>query len=558
MAAAQATPQASGDGLIVDSAETSSTIVSGIAAPPADSTTDVVPHTGQFNNYDPILNEQFIATANITWSTSQLPGTLLWSTRIHPDNCNQFIKHISQMYNAWAGSLDFRLKIAGTGFHAGALMVVRLPPNIDPTTLSTLSDVTAFEYALIDPKQLSVVDRSIMDQRNILYHYRNNLDPDDPNSFGGYFAVYVAMQLNTSSTGLNQINVQLWTRAGPDLIFSQLRPISVNPSAVGIDLFKLFFGDQATCALTGTRCLMKVQPSTQITTTIDQSAYRFKMDGLEASGLDPNRFKIFSKFRWNVSIDAPLKTFVIKTLPELYDDNSAYPAWPYVATLGNSANFVTATIFGPVGGQEITGFKNNSGTVPTQYLSFSNPYNGGVNNWTGDVGSYNYATFLGSLPLDFFTQEVQPMGEQYYPYTVSKFAPPISESIVLFASEFSYMNSVKRQQTLEMIAAARKGTFKGILNPDQAVLFEMKDRLTDLPVAYVKLYNDGSLTMKASSTEILYSYENYYFVPVFITQATQPIPMSVEHARNYYLATKGNGDRRLNRTSRQAAVAAAA
>lgn len=560
MAAAQATPQAAGDGLVVDSAETSVNIVSSIAAPPADSSTDMVPHTGQFNNYDPILGEQFIATANITWSTSQLPGTLLWSTRIHPDNCNQFIKHISQMYNAWAGSLDFRLKIAGTGFHAGALMVVRLPPNINPTDLTSLSDVTAFEYALVDPKQLSVVDRTIMDQRNILYHYRNNLDPNDPNSFGGYFAVYVAMQLNTSSSGLNQINVQLWTRAGPDLVFSQLRPINKDPSSVGIDLFKLYFGETGTCAFTGEPVVMSVQPSTQLVTTFAQSVYRIALSGVEASGLPIRAFQNYAKLKYNITyyFSAEPKIFRMEGNPLNYEDSNDAPLWPYEHYWHGSiqGNPNTTAVYNPQGYFELfyLGLGTSTNTT-TQAVTRYYQSDIGTAIVDGGVLATNYPdsdatvqTSISTIRGNVTFRDAVPAN---YPYAVTEFSPPINESLVFFGPRTGYFNGkILRPQTIEIASAAMRGLFKNIINDDQVVFFEMKDRATNLPILYLKLYTTGVLTTKATSTITLYNYENYEFVPLFIAPAISPFPTSAEHAKNRYIAMKENGDRRRNKVPR--------
>ena len=75
------------------------------------------------------------------------------------------------MYNAFAGGFQFSLTIAGTGFHAGKLMVVRLPPNIHPTSLRRIQDVGAFPYYIIDPKTLETIVKSAMDQRDVMYHY---------------------------------------------------------------------------------------------------------------------------------------------------------------------------------------------------------------------------------------------------------------------------------------------------------------------------------------------------------------------------------------------------
>jgi hypothetical protein len=76
---------------------------------------------------------------------------------ITPLRANNIISYLAGIFNAWNGGLEYQAKVAGTGFHAGALGIARIPPNIDPTTLKTVSQFTAFEYSVIDPKTLEAI-----------------------------------------------------------------------------------------------------------------------------------------------------------------------------------------------------------------------------------------------------------------------------------------------------------------------------------------------------------------------------------------------------------------
>ncbi|AVK59475.1 putative 67.3 kDa coat protein [Nephila clavipes virus 2] len=181
-------------------------------------------HSGEMNGVDPFFYTQWMALVSFVWDTSMSPGQLLWFIPIHPTFVHQWMGHVSKMYNAFAGGFDFAISIAGTGFHAGKLMIVRLPPNIHPETLKTVADVTAFPYFVIDPKTLQVVTKSAMDQRNVMYHYLP-YNKDNIQSFGGYIAVYVMLPLNTSSTGATQISLQVLTKPAQDFMFTQLIPI---------------------------------------------------------------------------------------------------------------------------------------------------------------------------------------------------------------------------------------------------------------------------------------------------------------------------------------------
>lgn len=197
---------------------------------PGPQTTEGPIHAGMVNAVDPFFQKQYVALQQFTWTTSQDPATLLFTVPIHPKHSHQWMRYLSEMYNTYAGGFDFAFKVAGTGFHAGAIIIVRLPPNIEPNTIRTLADLTAFEYFVIDPKTLEVEIKSVMDQRNIMYHWLGNFDIKDPNTFGGHICAYVMMPLNTSSTGATSIQVQVWTKPSPDFMFAQIKPLSLNPT----------------------------------------------------------------------------------------------------------------------------------------------------------------------------------------------------------------------------------------------------------------------------------------------------------------------------------------
>lgn len=186
-------------------------------------------HSGMVNGIDPFFFKQYVALEQFTWTTSQDPATLLFSRPVHPRRSHQWMTHLSQMYNTFAGGFDFAFKIAGTGFHAGAIYIVRLPPNIPPESLKTNADITAFEYFVIDPKTLEVEVKSVMDQRNVMFHWMDEFDVSKPQTFGGFIAAYVLMPLNTSSTGATSIQVQVWTKPSQNFMFSQIKPLASGP-----------------------------------------------------------------------------------------------------------------------------------------------------------------------------------------------------------------------------------------------------------------------------------------------------------------------------------------
>ncbi|APG78409.1 hypothetical protein 2 [Hubei picorna-like virus 77] len=221
-----AAPAVSGDPAISASTDAAQLPLSTISTAPAPAA-EAIPHTGSLNALDPYVKEQFISQGSFEWTTADLVGKLIFSCPIHPVNANPILAYLSKIYNTWAGGLDFKAKIAGTGFHAGALALVRLPPNVDPATVSDVNKFTCFEYEIIDPKLLECVSRSVMDQRNTMYHY-NPYDATNYNSFGGNFCIFVLQALNTSSSGSTSISVQIFSKASEDFEMLQIIPPNIT------------------------------------------------------------------------------------------------------------------------------------------------------------------------------------------------------------------------------------------------------------------------------------------------------------------------------------------
>jgi 2-phosphoglycerate kinase len=225
---APAVPSSSVDGTIVPCDGVQSTIPEATTAVAPMGTADVVaPAAAAANIIDPWFYEHFVHLTRFTWSTTQPPGTLLWSSPITPDFAHPNLAYVSRLYNVWAGGLDYNIKVAGTGFHAGALAIVRLPPNIPPSSIQSASEFTYFDYAMIDPKHLDVVSKSVCDQRRFLYHYRDGDSVNNKDSIGGYIAIYVLLQLNTSSSGTNQIDIEVLNKAAADFFPAQMRPVDL-------------------------------------------------------------------------------------------------------------------------------------------------------------------------------------------------------------------------------------------------------------------------------------------------------------------------------------------
>jgi hypothetical protein len=207
-------------------------------------------HAGVSGSLDFYMKNQFLGLSTFTWSVNDLPGAVKFAAPIAPKNANYIISYLSGMFNCWAGGLDYEMKVAGTALHAGALGITRIPPNIDYRKLKTVNNFTAFEYSVIDPKTLEAVNRHVTDQRPIMYHYMN-ADTQDPNSIGGTIVVFVMLQLNTASSGTNQIDVQIFNKASHDFEMFQIIPPTVSDVIDDEGKWRLLFPQVSTDPLSG-------------------------------------------------------------------------------------------------------------------------------------------------------------------------------------------------------------------------------------------------------------------------------------------------------------------
>lgn len=508
---APATPQSngssSGNGTIEDSTVGSPEPISALQAPAAPTDSEVVPHAGQANILDPYVYMQFLQVATLVWSTSMLPGTLLYSVPIHPDRGNSIIAYLTRIYNAWAGSMEFKLKIAGTGFHAGALAIVRLPPNIPPSSITTVEQFTAFEWELFDPKQLELCTRTLMDQRNIMYHYKP-LDLTDRQSFGGYFCIYVMMPLNTSSTGLNQINVNIWNRLGQDFIVSQVIPPSIDISqSKDLDILNVLLETTFAPRMAWNSMLVDTirQVNSAIVVFLAEVAGQTMANG---EPYDPRYPLIRSAWTGLRCTDGAAMT----------DNQGTILHLPYKSSAADS---------------NITGADAIRSVYTKEALAYPipNPMVSGIPTAAADIqfagvpGSIAIGSYLGSPLAD----DMRAIGGLTNP----SIPIPKNESGVVFGCTYYVPQTGKLTSAqhhwstqTEAIALGLKSKCINVIPPGMAAMFIMSQKETGLPVNYVKLYYSGLLTMPASG-ETLYGYLSYNFQQIGLVSETSQFPRAL-------------------------------
>nr|QJI53541.1 MAG: hypothetical protein 3 [Picornavirales sp.] len=478
---------------------------------------EVSSHSGQKNSFDFSIHRQFIPTDTFLWSTAATRGTLLWSTPIHPSRANPLIAYLSGMYNTWGGSIEYNFKVAGTGFHAGALAFVRIPPNKDPKHYNNPSSWGAFEYVVMDPKTLEVMSVDVIDQRPLMFHYMN-FDPKDPMTFGGYLACYVLIPLNTSSTGSQTIAVQVFDRPGTTFTLNQLiiptAEVLENPQPAMIGQALNVYSDTLTVRTRG-----------------PASAF---FCGKKAEGVFTYRLTRMDGSPHGMWADMPVSGALIQYNPwRVIDAKIGEKKYVLRATYGSSmvlptkrASFTTL---------ESTSTETQSLGMIEQSFTYYRIPNGDHYNLevradlnqtmlqVPDIVSWapknNYGTIKAVGVMD-------PTPETTF--------TPIKGEVILYHSN---LNETRPDfQTIELADLAQRGYFKHLFSDGGSLLFTMVERNSGVAVGSMKLGGDGVMTVHDSYEGKTIPIETDFFFDSYVT-SDQPIPFSAEQYMNNMIMT---------------------
>lgn len=451
-------------------------------------------HSGAWNSIDLALRMQFIALASFRWTTDQPPGTLLWSAPISPKHSHQFLRHLQKMYNIWVGGLEYNVKVCGTGFHAGALAVVRLPPNIPPNTVSSPADFTAFEYVVIDPKTLEVVSEHIIDQRRVMYHYNTDERQD---SIGGYIAVYVLVPLATSSTGNQSISIQIFSRPSAQFNFFQLRPIeieNIDPEPDEPNHVVNTLSVKGDCAI-GTsafsdpvyqyRIAPKSFTSPQATSV---GVYNFegKYTGAGTAGSFPYTLTGYSSATFELSESGPgyVTIDALKDLPQANATHKMTMMYQYSSIDWKQTPTKNPPMVGPGKWQ-----------IQTAGLA---DYKG-----TGQV-LYRITGYIEKDPKVFNKNN--------------------DESFFLFQNLKDGSIAESAYQTSSLAALCKSGALKDLMSPQEAMIVDMYDSELDIPVHRLKISYNGIVTTRGQDDEVVLQANKYHFRFVQYSRVSEPIP----------------------------------
>lgn len=476
-------------------------------------------HVGVSNSYDRTLNMQNVFTAEFTWSTNDQSGTVLWYTELHPRRMSPPMQHLASMYTYWAGDVFYTVKIAGTAFHAGALTMVEVPPSIHPTTLAGTKDYTIYNWVMIDAKNPSLEGFRIRDVRQGAFHY---IDRDAESlstiDIGGYLMLVVDMPLNTSSTGTQQISVQIWSKPADNFQLLKLRMPSqtTKKPEVKAPLFLDHILNLPTYGYMGVKSptfdasltKLVVRPSTIKVSTVNLAGH-YSLDG---KAIEDEEFGTFAGVGLTImdpgSYNEQQKRRGISAIIDTPVPGAMSPVLLF--TLANR------------GASDIPGFITDHDLCSGK-----------------KVGDAMSGYFLG----DAATKANQE-GDKLF-----VFAEPGREvaclprvKVTQMASEsFLEFHGVREQkapaamQTREMAQLFSTGGLKDWLPQNQAALFNVIDVSENLPIFQAKLHPEGYFTTRAMKDETTYKISNVKFAFVGFVPRTSKLERSSEMSTNRML-----------------------
>lgn len=514
-------------------------------------------HAGELNTIDRYFYLQFIALTSFIWDTSMSPGQLIWSIPIHPTFVHQFMAHLSKMYNAFVGGFEFSISVAGTGFHAGKLMVTRLPPNIRPETLRTVADITAFPYMVIDPKALETIVKGAMDQRNVMYHYLP-YNANDPQTFGGFLAVYVLLPLATSSTGATQISVQVLSKPAMDFYFTQVRPI--NPEVENIykpvDIERsLDFRTTKTHPIFATRLTgFTAFTAKDVKEVLAQTWNCVKLDKTPMNGELFERFDAQPRIRSHQFVQENMKSLKLDVVQDKDDKYRTWLAgkpndtWYYFSFDGikpDDRDTTKKTVMQFLCERASMEFVPSAKHSPQQ-VSFTFPGKLRLKHSDDDKALAKYvfagqgtqgepfqkkldpADTFDTAGFDLLLQRAQIeyvnfnfFEQPTFDADGKPYAPPIAESLITFQSTSG--DTVQPHELREVILAS---DLASMYKPHDSLIFELVDDLVDLPLIPLKLHFNGYFTTLAVKDDLVYKFDDptRYYVR-FVGALPETTPM---------------------------------
>lgn len=479
-------------GLLTSSTDGTPAVVSNEEIPQQNLLPSYASRIGTLQDLDTYIRTHYIQIAKLNWNTTQLEGTILYTNQIHPLRSNKIIKHLYKIFNTWTGGLDYKIKIAATGFNAGAIIVLRVPPNIDITKLKTVENMTHFPHIIIEAKTLEMPTVEFIDQLRFFFHYTNKFDTNDPDTFGGHFIIGVWSPLVAVGSGPSSVNIVISNKASESFSFAQIIPPDMMDQEISIDyeFYKMLLNFKNPKNIIG-QPYLKMRCNS---TTTMPNLVKFMSNMVKANG------ELMFPTDYNDTISEYLPSDVVMIdsvgIKDRYNRTVGKCHWHYDTVWMDIATYDTVT-------HKITGNPSRQ-SVDFNTVTLGSPY----------LCNLSAATEGSPMPTIFTNAMVT--------------ANP--ESFITFFS-FSYQLSTETVPVPEFHDAQMYPTSQilfgmdgELFDPTQCFLFQVYDKLVNLPLFHVKLYHGGYMTSAPMADNVDYDLSTIEFNPVGMFPASAPVP----------------------------------
>ena len=442
------------------------------------------------------LNTHWFYKQVVTWTTAQLPPTVLWSHKISPLDTCPVIETVASLFRNWVGSLNYGVTISANSFYGGKLLMVYLPPGIEPTSIDALNQWTVFPHIIIDIKTMGTTHFSTPDLLAQKFHSfppdRTTITKEDEYAGTMCLVVYTAMVANTAAT-ISSVNIAIQINAA-NMDFGFIMP--PNPTAT-IRSDPISFGTGQPIDLGDTYSGLVV---------LSQSA--FPNAGIYLDGVYKADGSYFAGEGFK-----PLAPWETVTIPLTGTSKVTY-GLPMPRLRGNFLNRALI-VGGPTGAAVVrldtVEKRDDSQTGMTLFYTWE--YNDLTQLPTLQWNVTSYADFSSASSHTFPQDSIfQPKG------TTAESLVMFQGNIPLNMMEFGPINNALYWQVSYMLQ-------KYDVPEGQALFGTVKDALTSQTFAYFKLYYEGFMTTSAMNTTTVYA-RTFIFEPQSLVPENYPMPLA--------------------------------
>lgn len=484
--------------------------------------------TTSIETIEQVMYRNWIWRNQFTVDTTMLAGHVFGLIKIHPKNCHAYLAYLANIFLTWTGSMKLRSRFQATFQFGGSFRLGWLPPKFTRAQVQNMpiQTLTAYPNIDLDPKNTCWMEFQASEERNILFHWMEDLENDNPETFGGWFVFYVAAPLVI--TGGAGSSVTLLVESAGSFNFAQLAPItSITPSARGILDSDLIFG-QVGCEDHARIEAIQIFSNSIKSAPLGWFAARASQNG-------------FTRDQTDVVLSDPVRTWVTAVRNDPYTVAEARlierPDWDK----GNHLHFMPEVLnqqfhvnqeWGSIRNSVPRGFYTNEGTylsgVTYKYIKSNNiviAFQGNKVAATPDEGYTLSSCDISPATFNFTRAAIQTQTGNTEPvYDNSTMPLANNESLLGFVS---FRNRSCSIQTTQQGTALSKSE----LQKTNSQLYQLFAGDNPTPLLTIRLTPFGYFTTKGVEAEALLTGKDLYLRYLQDLPMSTPIPGSYSEAK---------------------------